>query len=267
MEIHYRPGAQNGNADGMSRRPQVQVERLDNLVKELFASPPSMPEKQKIETECGTRMQTGVPQHISGRILPPDVGVRVTSFEPLDTQGQPLRLISKEQEQDPCVLRVRRWVFTKDKPCWDAIKEEGRDLRTYWRMFDDLSIQDDTLVRKWTPPKKNKTVYQQVVLPGLRAQILDEIHNGVTSAHFGRRKTLGKAKNRFYWPGMVTDVIQYCRTCPQCEARRKPCPKMKAPLQSIKTSYPFQLVATDITELPISLRGNRYCIVIGDHFT
>ncbi|XP_014677974.1 PREDICTED: uncharacterized protein LOC106817791 [Priapulus caudatus] len=49
--------------------------------------------------------------------------------------------------------------------------------------------------------------------------------------------------------------------------RSKPNPRMKAPLQSISSSYPLQLVATVITELPISLRGNRYCLVVGDHFT
>jgi hypothetical protein len=42
IEIQYRPGIKNGNADGMSRRqPNEKTEQLEDLVKALFAIPPS----------------------------------------------------------------------------------------------------------------------------------------------------------------------------------------------------------------------------------
>lgn len=258
VQIVYRPGRQNGNADAMSRRPvDGQSETLQHLIGDLFAAPPiDMPYED---------VEAGVPcQKKKGKR---SMKVRVTSLIPVDKDGKPLNIIPKEQKVDPIISQVFRWVETKDKPGWESVKDKGRDLRTYWRNFEDLAILKETLVRKCLLRKKRKPVYQQVVPPGCRAQVMDEVHGGVTSAHFARRKTERKMKDRFFWPGMIADLMEFCRTCPLCVARNNPNPSMKAPLQTIRTEFPFQLVATDLTELPVTPRGHRYCLVIGDHFT
>ena len=53
-----------------------------------------------------------------------------------------------------------------------------------------------------------------------------------------------------------------------CASRKTPTPKARAPLQPIATSYPMQLVATDILgPLPESPGGNSYILVVADYFT
>jgi len=41
-------------------------------------------------------------------------------------------------------------------------------------------------------------------------------HTGMTGGHFGQSKTLFQVKRRFHWGTWKTDVIRYCRQCPQC---------------------------------------------------
>uniref|UniRef100_A0A3B3WTS4 Integrase catalytic domain-containing protein n=1 Tax=Poecilia mexicana TaxID=48701 RepID=A0A3B3WTS4_9TELE len=66
---------------------------------------------------------------------------------------------------------------------------------------------------------------------------------------------------------MRSDIENFCNLCKTCEAFQKAVPKHRAPLQSIQTDRPFQLVCTDITELPVTSVGNRYVLVVQDHFT
>ena len=60
----------------------------------------------------------------------------------------------------------------------------------------------------------------------------------------------------------------WCRNCAKCAMRKTPAPKARAPLQSIKASYPMQIIATDILgPFPESINGNNYILVVGDYFT
>ena len=124
---------------------------------------------------------------------------------------------------------------------------------------------DGILCRKLTVGRTAK--YQKVIPASLRHSVIEDLHAGIASKHLGRNKTMAKVKARFFWPGYAADVRLFCRTCPQCVARGNAKTTMKAPLQSVESSRPFELVCTDITECPVTPRGNRYVLVIQDHFT
>ena len=80
---------------------------------------------------------------------------------------------------------------------------------------------------------------------------------GPTGGHFGNDKTLHKLREQFYWPGNQKDVATWCRTCKDCPAWKGPAPKQRAALTPIEVGSP--LVETE--------EGNRYILVVGDHFT
>ena len=44
-------------------------------------------------------------------------------------------------------------------------------------------------------------------------------------------------------------------------------PRHRAPMRTSHTDRPFQRVAADILELPVTSRGNRYVLVVEDYFT
>ena len=53
-----------------------------------------------------------------------------------------------------------------------------------------------------------------------------------------------------------------------CASRKSPSTKRRAPLQSDLTGCPLQRVAMDILgPLPLTDRGNKYVLVVGDYFT
>ena len=80
--------------------------------------------------------------------------------------------------------------------------------------------------------------------------------------------TLARVRERFYWLGYHSDASNWCRTCSLCSSCKNPVPKLRAPLKSIKTGYPQQIVAVDIMgPFPRSNKGNTYILVASDYFT
>ena len=84
--------------------------------------------------------------------------------------------------------------------------------------------------------------------------------------HHKRLKTLDNLQQLAYWVGLNKDVEVYCRECYRCQETKPPAPK-EAPLISMPIGRPWQMVLVNILEVPISLRGNRYLLVIQDYFT
>jgi hypothetical protein len=51
-----------------------------------------------------------------------------------------------------------------------------------------------------------------------RKEILKEVHDGAhEGAHAGWERTLASLRERFYWPSMRADTIEYVRTCDPCQ--------------------------------------------------
>ena len=113
------------------------------------------------------------------------------------------------------------------------------------------------------------TTQLQLVIPSsLQEEILQDLHAGAFGGHLGAEKTLAKAKERFYWPGMHHDISAWCRTCSTCATRKSAPQRNQAPLQTVTAGYPMQVVAVDIMgPLPESPSGNQYVLVAGDYFT
>jgi hypothetical protein len=108
-----------------------------------------------------------------------------------------------------------------------------------------------------------------VVLP---SQLVDEVignmHNAVYSGHLGVNKTWEKVKERFYRPGLATAVKEYIKYCMICQTVKVNMTPRVARLKYITACFPNQLVTMDATsDLPMTVRGNKYIIVVVDHFS
>lgn len=98
--------------------------------------------------------------------------------------------------------------------------------------------------------------------------ILKEAHDSPSGGHFGVNKTLKKIRKRFYWATCKQDVVDWCRSCQACVAKKGPIGKGKSPLQIYNVSAPFQRIQMDILgPLPKTLSGNQYLLVVVDCFT
>ncbi|KAL6738325.1 hypothetical protein Aduo_011885 [Ancylostoma duodenale] len=99
-----------------------------------------------------------------------------------------------------------------------------------------------------------------------RRTVFDEAHGGAMAGHLNGRKLLRKLKKMVFWEGMEQDIMKWSRSCRECFLARSH-QRNIPPLKPITTSRPFELIEVDLVELGLSERGNRYALVVIDHFT
>ena len=73
-------------------------------------------------------------------------------------------------------------------------------------------------------------------------------------------------RDRFYWPRMSADLNAWVNACDRCLKRKSPT-NNRAPLVSITTQQPLELVTMDFLTLEMSKGGFQNILVITDHFT
>ncbi|KAL5516749.1 hypothetical protein EMCRGX_G002156 [Ephydatia muelleri] len=96
--------------------------------------------------------------------------------------------------------------------------------------------------------------------------VLRDCHNAPLAGHLGTQKTLDRVRQEAYWTNMARDVDMHCRECEECQKSKLPLPS-RAPLVNVPVGRPWQMVAIDILEVPLSNRNNRYLLVVQDYFT
>lgn len=109
----------------------------------------------------------------------------------------------------------------------------------------------------------------QLVLPTqCRKSVIELAHDIPMAGHLGRRKTVARILQRFYWPGLFRDVRDHCRCCEQCQ-KSSPRRTKRAPLIPLPIiDVPFKRIAMDIVgPLPRSSSGKRFILVICDYAT
>ena len=105
---------------------------------------------------------------------------------------------------------------------------------------------------------------KQLILPTCyKKVVLTELHDKM--GHLGSDRVVSLARDRFYWPHMVSE--KYCTQECQCLKDKRPNVKSKAPLVPIQTTYPFEMVSIDYLHLEKSKGGYEYILVVVDHFT
>ena len=107
-----------------------------------------------------------------------------------------------------------------------------------------------------------------VVPRKMRSDLLKFSHNDPSSGHMGINRCLDRLQQRYYWPGMVSEVQLWITECEMCNRRKTLVLSKKAPMKSIEVVMPMELWAMDILgPLPTTARGNQYILVMSDHFT
>ncbi|XP_042878233.1 uncharacterized protein LOC122257193 [Penaeus japonicus] len=114
-------------------------------------------------------------------------------------------------------------------------------------------------------------VTEQIVVPcESRDAVMEIAHSSLMSGHLGIKKTLMRIQNKFFWPGMQSEVARFCRSCDPCQRTVDKGRVSRAKLGRMPMiTEPFQRVAVDIVG-PIEPRaddGSRYILTIVDYAT
>lgn len=168
----------------------------------------------------------------------------------------------RDQQDDP---DIRAWTaYVTDKRTLPGYNENLLRKNTA-AMF----IDEDGLLRRIeqrdTDEPRSGWIEQLIVPRNRRPEILKLEHDD--RGHEGATKMMLSLRERYYWPSMRTDAVNWKETCIECQ-RYAPLPDNHGPLDSIVAKNPMDLVAYDsIGPLPKSDDGYRYALIGVDYAT
>jgi len=119
---------------------------------------------------------------------------------------------------------------------------------------------------EYMPSPTTESVTVPILPASLRSEALHRSHDAPSAGHQSPDKTLDRIRTEAYWVSMAQDVERYCRDCTKCQQSKLPLPP-RAPLMNIPIGRPWQMIAVDILEVPVSCNNHRYLLVVQDYFT
>ena len=187
------------------------------------------------------------------------------------------------QEKDEAISRFLFWATVdENKNCLnfgtnlitkDEAAQYGREVMALWGRWNELSIKNGILYRKWFKNESGSSeepVLQLIVPASGRKEILEQLHDSpVSGGHFAFKKTLNRVRQRFWWPSMRLDIEKRLLWCLPCAARTTAGRKRVAGLQPFKVGIRFHKVAADILGPVTMAKASKakHILVITDMFT
>ena len=110
---------------------------------------------------------------------------------------------------------------------------------------------------------------QLVVPKSLRAEVLESMHGSAWAGHQGRQKTLARARQHVWWPSWTADVEYWVRSCWPCQARKHSGKLSSWPLVwRDRPPFAFHTVGIDFFgPLPASAGGHTHILVLVDLYS
>ena len=161
-----------------------------------------------------------------------------TVLQQLFITDKRLKTIQTEIEHDRQMQTLQNVILKG----WPETRSDCDQLiLEYWNHRDELSFEKGLIFRG-----------QKIVIPkSLRAEMLNQIHTG----HLGVTKTLERAKDSIFWPGMTKAITDYVLSCEICLRHRDS--NTKEPLISHDVPQgPYQKLGSDI----FTFEGKNYLL-------
>jgi hypothetical protein len=117
------------------------------------------------------------------------------------------------------------------------------EIIEFWNHRDELLIEDNLIFRGHT-----------IVIPkSLRNEMINQVHTG----HFGVTKTLERAKDSLFWPGMTKQITEHVLQCSVCLTHRES--NAKEPMISTEfPDRPYQKIGVDLFHFD----GKEYLLTV-----
>ena len=289
FEVRHRPGTQHGNADALSRMPELR-EVADTRVQSVAAItrramnklPPRM---QRIDSEWALHPLAADEQLAielslqEQQAIEPDITDEEESKQQPDAVDCPVLTDNLDSlESVPRIDLVKAQVDDETlKPMIQFLKSstlpaDERSRAVILRQADLFTIDGAGVLHRISDRSERElsTPPTRLVVPvTLRSLMLRQFHDDSIGGHLGSNKTYERLARRYYWSGMEADVLDYVRSCPVCQRRKSPSNPSTFPTgpPSIPSS-PFEKIAIDVLgPLPVTKKGNKFCLCVVDQFT
>ena len=253
FEIIHRPGAQHGNADGLSRCPQCERgECAPNIISS------STDPEQPYASSC-------IGSSLDSELIPLESGETCIAAVMI-AQSENSKLITSAQMTDSEITIVRNWLIDGTFPARiQDFAPASYELKAYWIGRKSLFLDENNIL--WRKRSDAGARAQLVVPRSLRDTIFNDSHHTMYGGHFGITHTHSKMQLHYFWPGMSDFVRDRISACHKCVARKSPVNRHH-PMGHVPVSGRFERVAMDLLDVSvISAKGYKYILVVCDYFT
>ena len=239
--VKYKPGRQNGGADGLSRRPNISEEEVKEVLG-VTVIPPEIGHGVVVET---------VPQCASIDVI--------ASIVPSVTDTS----LKKAQQEDAVLQKLSRLLGEDEHPTAKEQRLFPKDLRKYLQQRDRLQQHGDVLYR--CLQDQGLEVRQVLVPESMRSLVLEFSHDRL--GHQGIERCEKLLRERCYWPSLTKDVKNWREKCTRCNLANMPHVKLKTPMKPLIAHEPLEILAIDFTLLEKSSNGYENVLVMTDVFS
>jgi hypothetical protein len=229
INVSYRPGKFNSDADALSRKSY------------LFAD--------SVKAICNSVSLDISAEETLSQSFPLNDALTATGMSDIDW--------NKEQKEDLTIARVIEILEQGEKG-----RHETKQVQRYLRERKKLHIINGILYRNsFLDGEKVLQLclpdhFQEILFVGLHKEV----------GHPGIEKTVWLARQRVYWPGLEKDIKARIENCERCIRSKTPV-RPRADLCPIISTKPLDILCIDFLSLEKSKGGFENILVMTDHFT
>ena len=264
VKIVHRKGKEHVVPDVLSRKPENYNELVDSH--RCKQCTPGSEGKVSVETQTEPNEDSIKVNRVQTRTMtrhgddPDNINLYIEGWQQDKFQE------AMEKDIDMKTFRKHKSDNPDKRPDFNSISGCSYHFKVMWGDWNSFYIKNNLIYRDRL---KNDIPHTQLVLPReFRRKAFDQLHNTPFGGHVGYRKTLGKIKDRFYWPRMQADIKLWTQQCDACYINKPLNRNTHTRLQLLLTGHEMERSACDIAgPLPKTSRKNRYIMVVGDYFT
>ena len=119
--------------------------------------------------------------------------------------------LRRAQIDDPAIGPLLKAMEEDQKSSFSSA--ESPEYRRLCQLWGQLVLSQGLLYRMFEGPNDNQSWLQLIVPRKHHQEILAFIHEGPAGGYLGHEKTLGRLRERFYWPGYWNDSYNWCQAC------------------------------------------------------
>jgi len=182
----------------------------------------------------------------------------LTALDPIQPHHTLLTELRVEQRKDPSISAIIDYLEKNQLP------SDTKQSRVIAAKAHSYCVVDGIL---YLINGKKRKCRLAIVPQQLRLQVMKQYHGGPFGGHYSGNRLYNVLSSQWYWDGMYTDAVKFCRSCPQCAIVSGGERNRKQPLHPIPVQRPFQILGLDIMDLPVTEQGNKHIVVFQDYFT